>query len=61
MESCVFVIVEGDDDGSGDICTTPNELKSIIKIIEAHGADFPTRPRGEGKERNSRNSNNSQY
>lgn len=49
MESCVFVIVEGDDDGSGDVFITPNELKSIIKIIEDHGADFPTRPRGEGK------------
>lgn len=44
VESCVFVIVEGDDDDSGDIFTTSNELKSIIKIIEDHGADFPTRP-----------------
>lgn len=50
MESCVFVIVGGDDDDSRDVFITPNELESIIKIIEDPGAGFPTRPRGEERE-----------
>lgn len=50
VESCVFVIVGGDDDDSRDVFITPNELESIIKIIEDPGAGFPTRPRGEERE-----------